>query len=89
MNFVDQCGALESSDKFLFTLADIKRLDSLIRADQRATDASIAHNFPFSPSIGQAIEEIIRCWRDDRAPVQTQRKVEMQIMQNPVEVQTR
>lgn len=65
INFVDQCGALELTETYSFTLDDLKRFDSLIRADQRATDAALAHNFPFSPSIGIAIAEIIRCWRDE------------------------
>lgn len=86
MNFVDQCGALELSDTFSFTLDDIKRLESLIRADQRATDAALAYNFPFSPKIGQTIAELIRCWRDDRNGHQTDA---LSLYENPVQGQTR
>lgn len=89
MNFVDQCGALELAENFSFTLDDIKRFESLIRADQRATDAALAHNFPFSPKIGQAIAELIRCWRDDRMCGVTDKQIEVAMFENPVQGATR
>ena len=62
--FIDQAGGVELDTTVVFTTKQLERFESLIRADQRATDAILAYNFPFSPVIGREIAKLIRCWRD-------------------------
>lgn len=62
--FIEQAGGVELDTTVVFTNKELERFESLIRADQRATDAVLAFNFPFSPVIGKEIAKLIRCWRD-------------------------
>lgn len=69
MNFKEialECGAfcVDGSGGMYFSDEALTKFGAEVKRQQKAIDASLAYNFPFSPVIGHEIAKIIRTWNE-------------------------